>query len=130
MQVDTPLKRSYLRRVYRLIPGTYATLTAALNALNDAAVVSSVTAGGTVLEVSANGRTTKLAAPGEFGLSGSDVAELIGDLLDRYDQARADLIAAGTASPSDTAIYTQMLANLVLVLSSTPQFTSTFISGR
>lgn len=126
MQIDTPTKRSWLRARYRLIPGTYATLLAALNAGNDSAASVSSAGTGTVVEVSANGRTTRLQSPTEFSTTSQESARAWADLLDRYDSSKAALIAAGTAAPTDAQIYAQMLAELVPAYESTPDFSNLY----
>ena len=124
MQVTTAFKRSWLRRIYRLVPATHATLTIALNSANDAAMAVAGASSGSVLSASANGRSTTLASPSAYSISSQDIAELCGDMLDRYDSARAALVTAGDSSPTDAEIYAQMLAELHAAFQSTPDFSN------
>lgn len=68
------------------------------------------TAGGKVLVSSAsNGFSGTFALPAAGqGLTPQDIAELCGEMLGLYAKAKADLIARGTAAPSDDEIHNEM----------------------
>ena len=57
-------------------------------------------------------------------ISQQDIAELTGEMLDRYDSANAALIASGIPAPTDLQIYNQMLAELAAAFVSTPDFSN------
>lgn len=81
----------------------------------------SETSSGLVLTGTAgNGHTVSFALPATNGLSLSSesVAEMISDLLDRYDAAIA--VLGGT--PTDAQIFSEMLAQLVPIRSVTDDF--------
>ena len=124
MQATTPFKRSWLRAKYAAAVAASSTLLAYLNTLNGSAVTASGSAGGSISSVSANGRTTTLAAASQFTLAGQDIAELCGEMLDLYDSSRAALVAAGDASPTDAEIYAQMLSDLHPAYQYSPDFSN------
>lgn len=55
-----------------------------------------------------------------------DARRLIGALRDRYDTARAALVAAGTAEPTDSEVMVGMLAQIPVVRSLRPDFSLPF----
>lgn len=124
--VSTRFKRSQLRRIWRQVPTTYATLLAALNAANDTASLSASTGSGSVVETSANGHSIKFADPNAATalVAPADIAELTGEFLDLYDSANAALIASGIASPTDTQRFEQMLDELQPAYEATPDFSN------
>lgn len=63
-----------------------------------------------VIGTSGNGRATTLQIPEDF--TPLDASELVAEVLNRYDEARAALIAAGTASPTDAQICAEILDHL------------------
>ena len=112
--VSTKFKRSQLRRIWRQVPTTHATLLDALNAANDTASLSASTGSGSIVETSGNGHSTKYADPNAASslVAPADIAEMASDFLDLYDSAQAALIAAGTPAPTDEQTFEQMLAEL------------------
>lgn len=112
MALTTDYKRSQLRLIYlRLAP-------AAGKALQDylldalAALPSSVAGVGAVRSTAGNGHTVEFFGANEGAVSLADAAALFSQLLDLYDQARAALVSAGIATPTDAQIYAEMIDRL------------------
>lgn len=69
--------------------------------------------GQVLLSAAGNGSTVQFALPqGSSNLTPDAVASACSDLYDRYVDAKADLITAGTASPSDDQVLAEMLFRL------------------
>lgn len=121
--VPTDIKRLWLRRIYSLTTaggGTaYTTLTAALNA--HAFVALDAIKGGTISSTSARDHAVAFSNR-DNGATPEDMAAMCGELLDLYDAARASLVYAGDASPSDSEIKDDMLDRLVAIAEYQPQF--------
>lgn len=102
--------------------GTPTTFFQALKAAARARLV--MTKDGRVLTGSSgNGRTVTFTLPmGGRDLTPTNIAELCGEILQRYDEAKASLIAAGTAQPTDDQVYAELLAMLQPITESTPDF--------
>jgi hypothetical protein len=128
--VSTLMQRGWLRRIYLLVPGTYASLLAALNGENST-TNAGVGAGGAVTQVAANGHSISYSSPGSSSnvYAPQDLAEMSALMLDRYDQAIIDLVASGIPSPTDAQIYAQMLGDLQPAYEATPDF-SNLMAGR
>lgn len=95
------------------------TFYAALKAASRARLTDNKT-GRVLIGSAGNGRTVTFALPmNGQGLTPTDIAELCGEMLRRYDEAKADLVAAGTADPTDDEIYAELLAKLVPITEST-----------
>lgn len=70
-----------------------------------------------------NGHTVNFSLPGNGGgLTPFDIADLLEDLLRRHEEASTNLVAAGTADPTDDQIFTEMLTLLVPVRAVTHDF--------
>lgn len=66
--------------------------------------------GQTIASASGNGQSVGFSDP-ERGGSPKDLLELWEEILGVYDQARLDLIASGTASPTEAEIVAEAIAN-------------------
>lgn len=69
--------------------------------------LAEVQRGKIVIGTSGNGRQTTLQIPSDF--TPRDAAGLVAEVSRRYREARAKLVADGTASPSDSAIVVEIL---------------------
>jgi hypothetical protein len=117
--VETAILKLWLFRIYGQTPATYATLTLALAAAGNTSI--DAVKGGTLASVGGNGHAVAWVTGGSSA-DASDFAEGISSLIDLYDSARADLITAGTASPTDAQIYAEMKFRLVPVRELTKDF--------
>jgi len=108
---STAYKRLFLRAVYRTVSETVSLLDA-LNTLADARFTDTKS-GRVVVGTSSSGHSVEFAAPGAGTLSPESLAELVSDLLDRYDAALVEL--GGT--PTDAQIYATMLGRLTRITS-------------
>lgn len=66
--------------------------------------------GRVLVSTSGNGHSSTYEIPKD--LSATDVVGMISQLIDRYEEAKAKLIEDGTASPTDTQIFDEMMAKL------------------
>jgi hypothetical protein len=111
----TDFKRLFLRGLKWDSEDQGLTLAEALKASARAQLVE-VNGGKILTQTAANGGTFTFTLPANGqGLSPSAVAETIERLLREYDAATAAVIAAGTPSPTDEQIFTEMMAQLVTV---------------
>lgn len=108
-EVSTNFKRLFVRNLLWTAQADSTTLLAILKTLADARI-EATQKGKVIISTAGNGHTTSFQIPSDF--SPSDAADLIGELVDRYYEARDKLIADGTASPTDTQIHDEMLAKL------------------
>lgn len=114
--ITTPQKRLLLRKIYAgggVLLTNLQTYAFARAAAISAGVLQSVSANGHSQSMSVGDQTTTLV----------DLAEGAEALLTCYDDSRAALVAAGTASPTDAAIYTEMLFRLQPITQRTSDFT-------
>lgn len=112
--VRTDIKRLWLRERWSTVPGTFATLAAALQ---DAAFSSlEGVKAGSISATSANGHSVQFAST-QDNAGPEDYAALGGEMLDLYDIASAALVSAGYATPTDAQIYAEMLDRLQPVTS-------------
>lgn len=103
--ISTQYKRLFVRNLLWVADEKGETLCDSLKALAKARVESSQ--GGKVLiATSGNGHSSSWQIPRD--MSPSEAAELVGEVIDRYDEAKAAL----TGSPTDAQIITEMLAKL------------------
>lgn len=104
--------------------GTPTTFYQALKAASRARLIE--TKDGRVLTGSSgNGKTVTFTLPmNGLSLTPTDIANLCGEILRRYDLAQADLIAAGNATPSDDQIYAELLAKMLPLTESYCDFSS------
>jgi hypothetical protein len=85
--------------------------------------LTQTSAGRSLIGTSANGHsvTYQLPQAGQ-GITQTAAAELCGEILRRYDEAKAALIADGTAEPTDDQIFRQLMSQLIAGYSSTTNF--------
>lgn len=108
--VSTPTKRLFLRVVKADAAARNLSLDSVL--LEYATAQVKATKGGVVvLSTSTNGQSFTFAPPGE-GLDPEAFTEMVSDLLDRYDTAKATLADGGNSTPSLDQIYDSMMAVL------------------
>ena len=108
MGFSTNDKRAWTKRIFRKCVENSISFKEQIEADLDAAVDSVAT--GQIASVSGNGLATSFASS---GLSPVDASQLLNDLDDLYDEARADLVADGDSSPTDMEIRDEMLALLI-----------------
>lgn len=110
--VSTDLKRLFIRQLLWTAEESGGTLIDALKDLAKAALRKTKN-GKILVSTSGNGHVSNWEVSQDF--TPTDAAELASELLDRYDEAKAALIAAGTASPTDAQINAEMLDNCTRV---------------
>lgn len=77
------------------------------------AKLTNVSGGKVLVGVSANGKTATYALPQSgIAIDASDLAVLMGELINRYEETVTLLVARGVATPTDAQILTEMLALL------------------
>jgi hypothetical protein len=87
--------------------------------------VQSVRGGRALISTSSNGKVVAYAMPATSGAITEDtITELCGELMRRYREAEARLIAEGTDSPADGDIYEEMEAYLVPITEYTMDFSN------
>lgn len=118
-KVSTEYKRLFLRGVKWDATGT-TTLADVLKALAQASYASTKAGEVKVITGASVGSVQYSLPQNGRGLTPETAAELIGEMLDRYDKAVSDL--GGT--PSDDAIYAEMMANLMPVRRTRPDFST------
>jgi len=107
--VSTRFKRLFVRNLLETAVDTSTTILALLKSLTKARITE-VQKGKIVISTSGNGHRTDFSFPD--GFSPSDTIDLLSELRDRYEEASAALIAAGTAVPTDTQLHNEMLDHL------------------
>ena len=109
MRIPARIKKFWLRTWYIQAATATPPVTLAnkLQAISDSFATNA--SGQAILSTSADGQTTQFAPPSlGNGLGPQGMAYLVQELIDRYDEATSELIAEGTASPTDLQIYTRM----------------------
>ena len=109
------IKRSYLRAVYSTLGGV--TLLAALSAKSVAAS-SVIESGQVVRSTSSSDVSVEFAEPGKGAPTPSEMVEMWESLLNDYDLAVYYLNQEGVASPTDTQIYSKMMAVVLVAATS------------
>lgn len=120
MEIGSRFKRAYLRRLYRAVT---TTLEDKLNAELDT-LVAAAERGKVIASTSARGTSVAFSVPGLGNPRQGEMVELIEELLTLHDDAEADLISGGYATPTDAQIYAEMLFRLQPVKSFTNTFTN------
>lgn len=107
--VSTSVKRAFVRYLLRLAVTNSATLLATIEAASDARVVNA--GGGKVLSMNqGNGHEVRFSFP--EGFNTTDSLELLSEIQDRYEEAKAALIDGGNATPTDSQVGADMLDKL------------------
>ena len=86
------------------------------------AQVKATRGGITLVGSSTNGQVSTVLPNAGEGLSPLSYAEMISDLLDRYDDSKAALIEEGNATPKDAEIVDRLLQFLIAVTETLPDF--------
>lgn len=76
--------------------------------------------GKVLIATSGNGHASTFQIPPDF--TPSDAADLVSEILDRYDEARAKLVADGQSSPTDQQICDEIMDKLLAIRSSGNDF--------
>jgi hypothetical protein len=106
MSAPSHLKRLFVRKLKRFCSEEGKAMDEHLLDLAETALEEPLR-GKVVIGTSGNGRQTTLTVQEDFNLL--DAAGLIEELLTRYEEAEAKLIADGNASPSNDQIADEML---------------------
>lgn len=107
--VATTFKRLFVRNLLWSAQEAGSTLFSQLKSAAQARFQSTAT-GKILIATAANGHSHNWQIPNYF--TPQDAAELIEELITRYEEARAALIAGGTASPTDQQIYDELMDQL------------------
>lgn len=111
--IATPLKRLFLRNLFWDVEETGDSLANVLKAAAKARFEATAT-GKVLVSTSGNGHASSFSIPDEF--TAIDAAEMVSELLDRYDEARSKLVNDDDIdSPTDTQIKDEMMEKLVAV---------------
>lgn len=119
--VATTFKRLFLRNLLWSAQDSGKSLYDVLKTAAQARL-SETERGKFLVSTAANGHSAEWEVPRD--LSPQSIVELLSQLLDRYDEAKAYLIAEGTASPTDQQIHDEMLEKLKAVRSYRHDFTN------
>ena len=109
------IKRAYLRSVYSTLGGV--TLLAALAAKSIAAATV-IESGQVVRSTSSSDVSVEFAEPGKGAPTPSEMVEMWESLVDDYDLAVELLSQDGITSPTDAQIYNQMVAVVLIAVTS------------
>ena len=109
------IKRSYLRSVYATLGGV--TLLAALAAKSIAAATV-IESGQVVRSTSSSDVSVEFAEPGKGAPTPSEMVEMWESLLNDYDLAVYYLEQDGITTPTDSQIYTKILAVVLIAATS------------
>lgn len=71
--------------------------------------------GKVLIATSGNGHSSTFQIPSDF--TPSDAADLVSEILDRYDESKVKLIADGNATPTDEQIFGEIMDKLHAVKS-------------
>lgn len=112
--VSTSFKRLFVRNLLWTAIADSKTVLALLQSAASARITNSEK-GKVIVATAGNGHSVNFQIPSDF--TSTDAVELIGELVDRYYEASAKLIADGTSSPTDTQLVTEMLDKLRAVTS-------------
>jgi hypothetical protein len=123
--VSTLYKRAFLRKLYNSSAETGESLQDVLQAASDGSIQSTpagVPTSGKVLTGSAaNGHSYSWSVDPK--MDPVTVTELVEELFERYESAKAKLIECGNATPTDAQIYAEMVDKLNAVDSVANDFT-------
>lgn len=112
LAASVPIKRLFVRVIYTGLAESGLSLSDTLMDLATGSYTET-SKGKFITGSSAAGRTVSFQVPpAGRGLTQLEVAEIISELLDLYDETRAALVAYGTASPTDAQIYAEMMDRL------------------
>lgn len=108
--LSTPIKRASLLQAKRASVDA-SPVTSLLTKLEDnwLAAQARIASGQLIASTAANGHSTSFSAPGADGVSPAEYVELWDELVTLFGQVKADI----GGSPSDTVVYTEMMARLV-----------------
>lgn len=117
--LSTPIKRASLLQAKRASVGADPA-TSLLTKLEDnwLAAQSRISSGQLIASTAANGHSTSFSAPGSDGVSPAEYVELWDELVTLFGQVKSDI----GGSPTDTVVYTEMMARLVPCFESEPDF--------
>lgn len=113
-RVSAGYKRIFLRCVKADAAARALTLLAVLEEAATAQVKK--TAGGiTLISGSGNGHSYNILPNAGAGLTPLDFAEMLSDIMDRYDAAVVALTVEGEDAPTEAEIYTEIMRTLIAV---------------
>ena|SRR5258706_8967800 len=119
MVASTFQKRGLLRDFKRQADAKSITLLEALLLILSAPVVT-VQKGRILISASSGEVTASFST--SIGLSQAQLMDVVSELIDRYEQAKADLISEGNATPTDAQIYARELDDLRAIKGYTSNF--------
>jgi hypothetical protein len=117
--VATTFKRLFVRIALKSAQEAGDTLLSVLMASAQSRI-DATQSGKVLVASSVNGHSHTWQIPSDF--SPQDAAEMVSEILDRYDEAKAKLVADGTTSPTDQQIYDELMDKLQPVKSISPDF--------
>lgn len=107
--VATSIKRLFVRNLKWTADANDQTVAEVLQTVAQARL-SAISGGKILVSNSGNGHSSTFQVPSE--VNPSDFAALASEILDRYDEASAKLIACGNATPTDAELITEILDKL------------------
>lgn len=120
MVATTADKQAWLKRILRKSVTNGIALKTQLGTDLDAAVDGVAT--GEIQAIAGNGLSTTFAGS-STSFKPTEVVRLLNELDNRYDAAKAALIARGTASPTDSEIFDEIMLLLVPIRRMMSDFT-------
>jgi hypothetical protein len=119
---STAYKRLFLRGIKWDAGSNAGALLAALTTAARGSI-QQTRQGRAIIGTSAAGRSVSFLLPSSGqGVTQTDIAELISELLDLYESSNTALVSAGIATPTTDQIYTEMLSRLVAVTEFTTDY--------
>lgn len=112
--VSTSFKRLFVRNLLWTATADSTTVLALLQSAASSRVSASEK-GKVITATAGNGHSVTFEVPADFNTT--DAVELIGELVDRYYEATAQLSTDGNDSPTDTQIVDEILDKLRAVTS-------------
>lgn len=110
MLIPARIKRFWLRVWFAEIQGSDTLLTVlSAKATN---LATQLGTGAAILRTSGNGKLVEFGAAGAMNIGPQGFAELIEDLMSRYESANAELIDEGIATPSQAQINARMMGTI------------------
>jgi len=110
MLIPARIKRFWLRVWYAEISGPDTLLT--VLAEKATLLAAQMGTGAAIIRTSGNGKLVEFSAAGAMNIGPQGMAELIEDLMSRYETASAELIAEGIPTPTQAQINARMMGTI------------------
>lgn len=109
MAASSDIKRLFLRGIYATATAGEQSLSEVLNSLALGSYKAN-SAGKFISSSAASNRKVEfIVPPAGRGLTPSEIGEVLSQLLDLYDEAKAALVSVPIATPTDAQIFAEMM---------------------